>query len=57
MAKSILFLSLVLLIPAISEEKKDKYECRSWKWTGDVYERKVVCIEWRKKENFNLLKI
>jgi hypothetical protein len=25
-------------------------ECIRWTWTGDVYSRKVVCLEWRKKE-------
>lgn len=22
--------------------------CVKWQWTGDVYNRKVVCIEWTK---------
>ena len=25
-------------------------ECIRWTWSGDVYSRKVVCLEWRKKE-------
>lgn len=25
-------------------------ECVRWTWTGDVYNRKVICLEWRKKE-------
>lgn len=25
-------------------------ECVRWSWSGDVYNRKVVCLEWRKKE-------
>jgi hypothetical protein len=25
-------------------------ECIRWTWSGDVYNRKVVCLEWRKKE-------
>lgn len=25
-------------------------ECVKWTWSGDVYSRKVVCLEWRKKE-------
>lgn len=24
--------------------------CKRWSWSGDVYNRKVVCLEWRKKE-------
>ena len=25
-------------------------DCKRWTWSGDVYNRKVVCLEWRKKE-------
>lgn len=25
-------------------------ECIRWTWSGDVYNRKVICLEWRKKE-------
>jgi hypothetical protein len=25
-------------------------ECIRWTWSGDVYSRKVICLEWRKKE-------
>lgn len=25
-------------------------ECIRWTWNGDVYNRKVICLEWRKKE-------
>ena len=25
-------------------------ECVKWTWSGDVYSRKVTCLEWRKKE-------
>jgi len=24
--------------------------CVRWTWTGDVYNRRVVCLEWQKKE-------
>jgi len=27
------------------------HECIKWSWTGDVYNRKVVCLEWREKKN------
>lgn len=27
---------------------KPKYECVRWTWSGDVYSRKVVCLEWKK---------
>lgn len=29
---------------------KPQQECIRWSWTGDVYERKVVCLVWKKKE-------
>jgi hypothetical protein len=25
-------------------------ECVRWTWVGDVYNRKVICLEWRKEE-------
>jgi hypothetical protein len=25
-------------------------QCVRWTWSGDVYNRKVVCLEWRKPE-------
>jgi len=28
-------------------------ECVRWTWSGDVYNRKVTCLEWRKKEERN----
>jgi hypothetical protein len=27
------------------------HECVRWSWTGDVYNRKVICLEWREKNN------
>jgi hypothetical protein len=27
-----------------------EYRCVRWRWTGDVYNRKVYCIEWQKVE-------
>ena len=27
-----------------------KPECIRWTWYGDVYNRTVICLEWRKKE-------
>jgi len=26
-----------------------KPECVRWTWSGDVYNRKVICLEWREK--------
>ncbi len=25
-------------------------ECIRWTWTGDVYNRKVICLEWREEK-------
>jgi hypothetical protein len=30
-------------------------KCIRWRWTGDVFERKVYCIEWVKKDCSNRL--
>jgi len=38
-----------LLISLILAQAKPEYECVRWTWTGDVYNRKVICLEWRKK--------
>jgi len=27
-----------------------EYRCVRWGWTGDVYNRKVYCLEWKKIE-------
>ena len=27
-----------------------KPECIRWTWSGDVYNRTVICLEWRKEE-------
>lgn len=32
-------------------KKWPEWECVRWTWTGDVYNRRVVCLEWRKREN------
>ena len=33
-------------------EKSDDsaWACVRWTWTGDVYNRRVVCVEWQKKD-------
>lgn len=41
--------ALVILgisIPAVAA----RYECVRWTWTGDVYERKVICLQWRDRD-------
>jgi hypothetical protein len=32
-----------------------QYECVRWRWTGDVFNRKVYCVEWRVKDCSNRL--
>lgn len=39
-----------LLLTFVLGYNTPKYECVRWTWTGDVYNRKVVCLEWRKKD-------
>jgi hypothetical protein len=29
---------------------QDPPRCIRWTWSGDVYNRTVVCLEWRKKD-------
>jgi hypothetical protein len=42
-------LVIFMLIPGTSsQKKKDEYRCVRWAWTGDVYNRKVVCLQWEK---------
>jgi hypothetical protein len=43
-----------IIVLALAQEpvkKWPEWECVRWKWTGDVYERRVICLEWRKREN------
>jgi hypothetical protein len=41
-------LLLVFLPVAASQDKKIEYRCIRWTWSGDVYNRKVVCLQWEK---------
>jgi len=43
MAAFILYVVLIATPP--------KYECVRWTWTGDVYNRKVYCLEWKKLDD------
>jgi len=36
-------------------KKSPERECVRWSWTGDVYNRQVVCVEWQKKDCANRL--
>ena len=28
----------------------NRLTCIRWSWTGDVYNRKVICLEWREEK-------
>jgi len=50
--KPIVFILCLIILSAGAEKtKKDEtLKCVRWGWTGDVFERKVYCIEWAKKD-------
>jgi len=39
-----------LILAFVLGYAKPEYECVRWTWSGDVYNRKVVCLQWRKKK-------
>jgi len=41
-----ILLLLLVSVPAVAA----RIECVRWTWTGDVYNRKVVCLEWRDRD-------
>ena len=43
----LIVLSILFTLVASSKDKTE-YRCVRWAWTGDVYNRKVVCLEWQK---------
>jgi hypothetical protein len=45
MKSAVLLLLLVLPLQAA----QPRWECVRWTWTGDIYNRKVICLEWRDK--------
>ena len=55
--KLIVFIICLIILSASAEKtKKDETsKCVRWGWSGDVYERKVYCIEWVKKDCSNRL--
>ena len=46
--KWLLMLFLVFLPGVASQDRKTEDRCVRWAWTGDVYNRKVVCLQWEK---------
>jgi len=41
---------LVLLLLYVIPVEAARIECIRWTWSGDVYNRKVVCLEWRDRD-------
>jgi len=48
-----------ILVLALAKEpdvkKWSEWQCVRWTWTGDVYHRRVICVEWAKKDCSNRL--
>jgi len=38
----------MFLSTTLAATEKTEYRCVRWTWTGDVYNRKVVLLEWVK---------
>lgn len=41
---------MILSASAEKAKKDETLKCVRWRWIGDVFERKVYCIEWAKKD-------
>ena len=50
-----ILLLLLVLVPAAVARKDETLKCVRWGWNGDVFERRVYCIEWAKKDCSNRL--
>jgi hypothetical protein len=57
LVKIIVFIICLVILNASGEKtnKDESLKCVRWRWTGDVFERKVYCIEWVKKDCSNRL--
>jgi hypothetical protein len=57
LVKIIVFIICLIISTASAKKTKEDetLKCVRWGWTGDVYERKVYCIEWVKKDCSNRL--
>ena len=45
----------IFLIAVAKDNKEEVLVCVKWKWEGDVFERKVYCVQWQKKDCSNRL--
>jgi hypothetical protein len=44
------YMLLALVLSALTTYSySEEMKCVRWSWTGDVYDRKVVCLEWKKE--------
>ena len=41
---------LMLLLLVSFPVEASRWECVRWTWTGDVYNRKVICLEWSDRD-------
>jgi len=52
---------VVVVVPSSTAEQNEKLKpnevkvCARWMWTGDVFDRKVYCVEWVIKDCSNRL--
>jgi len=47
----VLLLTVTLSAAGQNKEKPDDGKrCVRWGWSGDVYERRIYCLEWVKKD-------
>ena len=57
----LLSVSLLFTVLLVSAEQKDNNDttwiCERWQSSGDVFERKVVCVKWVKKDCSNRMYI
>ena len=57
----LLLMTLVVVVPSSTVGQNEKLKpnevkvCARWMWTGDVFDRKVYCVEWVKKDCSNRL--
>lgn len=53
----LLSVSLLFTVLLVSAEQKDNNDttwiCERWQSSGDVFERKVMCVKWIKKDCSN----
>lgn len=40
---------------SVPTKKDEAYICVRWRWTNTVFEGKVICVEWAKKDCSNRL--